>query len=224
MTDDKERGKAGQVEFDRLLERLASKEGAPADVREEILRRATSMIDEVIEESFKTSGYTQAELFRPGYLGLLNAVYNYDLSRGLPFREYARNLICGEIRQHIRDRAVEVRVPQWMKDLNRQIEKAEARLLRETGRLPTLGELADLVNITEDGIAEIFKAREALSYVSLDARQRENDPAPTIDPGRIRSKRAVAFPIEQRIKIASALERLAELQQYLFRHLFDSAG
>jgi RNA polymerase sigma-B factor len=213
-----------EADLDRLLEQLGSAEGTASDVREEVLQRASLLIDEVIEESFKKSGYTQAELFRPGYLGLLNAVYNFDLSRGLPFRDYARNLIRGEIRQHIRDHAGALCIPQWMRDLNRQIEKAEARLLRETGKLPTLGELADRVNITEEGIAEVFKAREALSYVSLDAEQREKDPTPKIDPQRIRSKHPVVFPIEQRIRIASALERLSELQQYLFRHLFDSAG
>jgi len=108
-----------------------------------------------------------------------------------------------------------------MRDLNRQIEGAEGRLLRELGRLPTLTELADEVNITEMGLAEIFKAREALSYVSLDMAQRENDPVPEIDLGRIRGKSPVAFPIEVRIKIASALERLADLQQYLLRNLFQ---
>ncbi len=192
------------------------------EAREEALRRATSWIHEIIAESFAHSGYGENELFRPGYLGLLSAVCNFELARGRPFREYAGNLIRGEIRQHIRDREQQQRVPPWMNDLNRQIENAEARLLRETGRLPTLVELADAVNISEEGIVEIFKAREALSYVSLDAEQRANDPAPTIRTDLIRSKRPVAFPIEHRIRIASALERLAELQQYLFRHLFEA--
>ncbi len=87
-----------------------------------------------------------------------------------------------------------------------------------------MAELADAVNITEDGIAEIFKAREALCYVSLDVAQRANDPAPRIDVNRIRSLRPVAFPIEHRVRIASALERLAELQQSLVQRLFDPAA
>ena len=192
------------------------------DVREEILRRGTPIIGDVIAGSFATSGFGSDELFRPGYLGLLNAVYNFDLSRGRSFREYAENLIKGEIRNHIRDQVKKASVPNWMHDLNRQIEVAEARLLRETGQLPSLGQLADTDNITEEGLTEIFKAREALSYVSLDASQRENDPIPEIDLGRIRSKRSTSFPIEYRIKLASALERLADLQQYLLHSLFRS--
>jgi RNA polymerase sigma-B factor len=215
-----ERSDLSGQELDDLL-RLLKEESEDIDaVREEILRRGTPIIGEVIAATFPTSGFTTEELFRPGYLGLLNAVYNYDLSRGRSFREYAENLIKGEIRNHIRDRARQAVIPDWMRDLNRQIEAAEARLLRETGWLPSLGQLAETVNITEEGLTEIFKAREALSYVSLDASQRENDPVPKIDLSKIRSKRPSAFPIEHRIKLASALEKLADLQQYLLHSLF----
>jgi RNA polymerase sigma-B factor len=206
---------------ERALREAAGDPGQERHAREELLRLAIPLVDAVVRDAFSTSGFTPDELFRPGYLGLLNAVYNFDLSRGQTFVTYAENLIKGEVRGHIRDQAARVAVPQWMHDLNRQIERAQARLLRELGRLPTLAELANSVNITEEGIAEIFKAREALCYVSLDAQQREHDPAPRIDIGRIRGVRAVPFPIEYRVRIASALERLAELQQSLVQHLFD---
>jgi len=209
-------------ELEELLQLLKSGGEEIDAVRKEILRRGTPIIGEVIEATFSTSGFGSEELFRPGYLGLLNAVYNFDLARGREFREYAENLIKGEIRSHIRDQVKQAVIPNWMRDLNRQIEVAEARLLRETGQLPSLGQLAETVNITEEGLAEIFKAREALSYVSLDANQRENDPIPEIDVSRIRSRRPSAFPIEHRVKLASALEKLADLQQYLLHSLFRS--
>jgi RNA polymerase sporulation-specific sigma factor len=206
--------------LDELLQRLSDEREDIEIVREEILRRGTSIIQGVIDGSFATSGFENEELFRPGYLGLMNAVYNFDLSHGKGFREYAENLVKGEIRQHIRDQVQRAPIPRWMKDLNRQIEATEARLLRETGRLPSLSELAEAVNITEEGLAEVFKARETLSYVSLNAEQRENDPVFEIDITKIHSKQSVAFPVEYRIRLASALEKLADLQQYLFHSLF----
>ena len=209
---------------ERVLRAAAGDPEREGAAREELLRLSIPLVDAVVRESFSNSGFSADELFRPGYLGLLNAVYNFDLSRGQPFAIYAENLIKGEVRGHIRDRAARTAAPQWMHDLNRQIERTQARLLRESRRLPTLAELADAVNITEDGIAEIFKAREALCYVSLDVAQRANDPAPRIDVNRIRSLRPVAFPIEHRVRIASALERLAELQQSLVQRLFDPAA
>ena len=206
--------------FDELVQLLSDDRDNLETVREEILQRGTSIIQDVIETSFASSGFETEELFRPGYLGLMNAVYNFDLSHGKSFREYAQNLIKGEIRHHIRDQVKRTTIPKWMKDLNRQIEVTEAKLLRETGKLPSLSELAEAINITEEGLAEVFKAREALSYVSLGAEQREDDPVFEIDISKIRSKRSMAFPVEYRIRLASALERLADLQQHLLQNMF----
>ncbi len=212
---------------DDLQALLASLSGSGGDkdaIRTQILKQTTHLIDEVIEERFPHAGLSREELFRAGYLGLLNATYNLDLAHEQGFRGYAKNLISGEIREHIRERVRRSRFPQWLKDLNHRIEERQVDLLHELQRLPTLRELSDAVNITEDGIAEIFKAREALNYVSLDATQREHDPLPVVDLERIRNKRPDSFPIQYRIRIASALEKLADLQQLLFRSLFPPAA
>ncbi len=208
------------LSLDDLLQRLTEESDDLEKVRAEILQRGTSLIHDVIEGTFATSGFAPDDLFRPGYLGLMNAVYNFDLSHGKGFHEYAENLIKGEIRHHIRDEVRRVPIPRWMKDLNRQIEITEARLLRETGRLPSLSELAEAVNITEEGLAEVFKARETMSYVSLNVEQRANDPVFEIDIAKIHSKDSVTFPVEYRIRLASALEKLSDLQQNLLHNLF----
>ncbi len=213
-------GPLQDLPLDELLQRLTDAGKDSDAVREAVLQRATSIIHDVIATDFATSGFEAEELFRPGYLGLMNAVYNFDLSRGKAFAEYAANLIKGEIRHHIRDQVSRTAIPKWMKDLNRRIEAVEARLFREAGKLPSLTELSKAVNITEEGLAEVFKAREAMSYVSLDAEQRENDPVFVIDVTKIRSREEEAFPVEFRIRLASALERLADLQQNLLHNLF----
>jgi len=207
-------------DLDALARRIdVATEDADA-LRSALLGRAAGLIDAVIDETFERSGFDRQDLFRAGYLGVINAVYNLDLSRGKGFGEYARNLIKGEIRQHIRERIGRPQLPRWLRSLNRQIEAAEARLLQATGALPSLSDLAEEVNITEEGIAEVFRAREALSYVSLSEEQRKDDPAPEVDVTRIRSKHSTALPLEHRIRIASALERLADLQGFLFHSLF----
>jgi DNA-directed RNA polymerase specialized sigma subunit len=200
---------------DTMLRSATSDAARESEAREELLRRAIPLVEDIVRGAFATCGFPAEDLFRPGYLGLLNAVYNFDLSHGQPFAVYAENLIKGEVRGYIRERAARAACPLWMNDLNRQVERAQARLLAEKGRLPTLAELADAVNIVEEGIAEIFKAREALCYVSLDAEQRAQDPAPRVDVGKIRSLRPTPFPIEHRVRIASAIERLAGLEQRL---------
>jgi len=206
--------------LDDLLCHLTDPTRAASALREEALRRMTSWVRDIAALSFAESGIPEEDLFRAGYLGLLSAVYNADLARGQDFRTYAENLVKGEIRQHIRAVARPSAVPRWLRDLNRQIEAAEARILRRTGRLPTLEELSQDVNLTEEATAEVLKARDALNYVSLREEERRTDPAPSIDVAKIRSARPDPFPIEDRIRIAAALEKLGLLQELLLASLF----
>lgn len=209
-----------KLDLNELLALLGAEHVDEETIRVQILDRTTHLIDEAIEEAFPRSGFPHEELFRAGYLGLLSATYNTDLAHKKTFSEYAKNLIRGEIREHIRERVKRSQFPHWLKDLNHRIEEVQVTLLDRTGRLPTLAELADAVNITEEGIAEIFKAREAINYISLDEEQRRHDPLPIINIAKIRNKRDEPFPLEHRIRIATALEKLAELQHFLFQSLF----
>jgi len=211
-----------QPDIDDLLALLVAHPDDEDKIREKILQQTAFLIDERIDKDFSSSGFSHEELFRAGYLGLLNATYNIEFSRQKEFCDYARNLIMGEIRQHIRSRIKRAEFPHWMKGLNRHIEETQVRLLRELDRLPTLAELSDAVNLTEEAIGEILKTREALNYVSIDEAQRQNDPLPLIDESKIRNKRPEAFPIQYRIRIAAALEKLGDLQQYVFNNLFSS--
>lgn len=213
-----------ELALEELLPLLGVERADQDAIRAQILDRTTHLIDEVVEEMFSHSGFSHEELFRAGYLGLLNATYNVELAHEKDFGEYAKNLIRGEIRQHIRERVNRSQFPRWLKDLNRRIEETQVRLLRQEGRLPMLAELSDAINITEEGIAEIFKAREALNYVSLGEEERSNDPVPVIDITKIRNKRKEPFPLEYRIRIAAALEKLGDLQQLMFKGLFPPTG
>lgn len=52
---------------------------------------------------FKSSGYDPQDLFQIGVIGLIKAIKNFDLDRGVKFSTYAVSRIIGEIRLHIRD-------------------------------------------------------------------------------------------------------------------------
>jgi len=142
--------------IDDLLALLAAPSGSADEIREKILQQTTFLIDEVIDDMFSGSGFSHEELFRAGYLGLLNATYNMEFSHKREFYDYAKNLIKGEIRQHIRSHVKHNEFPDWMKGLNRLIEETQIRLLRKLGRLPSLVELSNAVNLTEEAIAEIL--------------------------------------------------------------------
>ncbi len=215
---------AEEPRIEDLLALLAKRPAESESIREKILKQADFLIDETIEEDFSNSGFSHEELYGAGYIGLMNATYNLEFSKKRSFYEYAKSLIKGEIRDHIRSHVKHAVFPDWIKGLNRNIEEAQVRLLRKLDRLPSLAELSDALNLTEEAIAEVLKARESLNYISIDKAQRENDPTPVIDRAKIKNKHPEAFPIQYRIRIAAALEKFGEVEQYLFRKLFSSTS
>jgi DNA-directed RNA polymerase specialized sigma subunit len=207
-----------------LLSLLAEYPDDEEGIREKILRQTEFLIDEAIEEDFSSSGFSHEAMYRAGYIGLINATYNLEFSGQASFYNYAKSLIKGEIREHIRSHVKHAEFPDWIKGLNRNIEEAQVRLLRQLNRLPSLAELSDALNLTEEAIAEVLKAREALNYISIDEARRESDPLPVIDQSKIRNKEPEHFPVQYRIRIADALEKFGQLEQYLLRRLFSSTS
>jgi len=214
------------MDSERLLEELArlNAERAPQDqvlkLKEELVEVNVGLVT-AIAKKFVHSGEPLQDLIQAGYIGLLNAVHNFDLNRGTKFSTYATYLIQGEVRHHIRDKNTTIRLPQWLQKLSHQVKVAQEAFYQEHGRLPTIAQLSDALNIEEEGVREALKAREALHYVSIDAERREDDPRPaSFDQSKIRSKHPDDFPIEYRIKIASAIESLTELQQQVINDLF----
>jgi len=125
-----------------------------------------------IAYKFKNSGEPLEDLEQVGYIGLINAINLYNQNRGIKFITYATWLISGEIRHYIRDKHQVIKIPSWMLKLNKKIDEFIISYKKENNRFPSLSEISEKFNLTEEGIKEILKAREAVQIVSLDQEQR----------------------------------------------------
>ncbi len=210
------------VDTESLLAELRSLEegeGEYAALQAELVRRHGGLVRSVAFQ-FKFTGEPVEDLIQAGYLGLLGAVANFDLARGTKFSTYATHLIRGEIRHYIRDKYGHVRVPQWVRAVSRRVRDCQDRLYQEKGRPPTLEEIAAALEVGTDTVAEALKARDAMTYVSLDAERRATDPSPSLDLQRLLAADSKQLPLEVRMRIAAAVERLSDLQRKIIDGLF----
>lgn len=170
---------------------------------------------ERIARMYRSSGEPLEDLVQVGYVGLLLAVNRFDPDRGVKFQTYASHLIAGEIRHYLRDQVGVVRRPRWLARLSRELDRTVERLQRENGALPTVEGIAQAMNIMPEGVREIFQARAAASPLSLDGPGEERI-------RRIRHLRYESFqlPVEDRITVLQAMERLTELQRKVLYLLF----
>ena len=176
-----------------------------------------------IAYKFINSGEPLEDLEQLGYIGLINALNLYNQNKGVKFETYATWLITGEIRHYIRDKHQTIKIPRWMLKLNEKINEFMISYKKENNRFPTISEITDEFNLTEESIKEILKAREAVHIVSLDQEQRKYNSNNYPKLERIKSKTYQSFklPMEDIITLKTALSKLKELQRKVIYFIFE---
>ncbi|MDD4896923.1 MAG: sigma factor-like helix-turn-helix DNA-binding protein, partial [Atribacterota bacterium] len=80
----------------------------------------------------------------------------------------------------------------------------------------------DQFNITEDGIREVLKGRNAVQVVSLDKelRQDEQENIPMLEQIKSKEYRSFQLPVEDSIQLRNALHSLKKIQKQVIYYLF----
>jgi RNA polymerase sigma-B factor len=109
------------------------------------------------------------DLVQVASLGLVKAVERFDPTRGFAFTSFAVPTIVGELKRYFRDTAWAVHVDRSAQELARRIADARREVSRQRGRSPTVGELAEYLECSEEEVLEGLMTGEAYDTVSLDA-------------------------------------------------------
>lgn len=215
----------GDLSNEQLIEALQraiageSDKFTPSELREQIVNQNVGLVKSIALK-FRSSGEPLDDLIQAGYIGLLNAVSNFDLDRSNRFSTYASYLIQGEIRHYIRDKYSTIRVPQWVQTMNRRIKEAEESIFQQEGRPPTLAELAAKVKLREEQVRMLLRGRKSMTYVSIDQDRRAGDPNPTPFTMEHLLSKSDGLPLDTRMRILAAIEQLTDIQQRVIRELF----
>jgi RNA polymerase sigma-B factor len=192
-------------------------------LRDEIVAQHMYLV-QAVAKKFVGMGEPYEDLVQEGTMGLLNAVDMYDAERGIKFSTYATHLVTGHIRHYLRDRGRIIRQPAWVQELSGKITKTGDALRHELKRDPTVEEIAARLNMAPDGVQEILSARDRARVASLDVPSTTDDEytGPLVDVDKIRSARyaTLQLPIEDKILLQEATEKLKELERKVVRYFF----
>jgi RNA polymerase sigma-B factor len=121
------------------------------------------------------------DLMQVASLGLVKAVDRFDSSRDVAFSSYAVPTILGEIKRHFRDRTWAVRVPRDLQELALKVDRLVGDLTRELHRQPSVPELAERLEVSQEQVLEALEAAGAYRATSFDApRGAEAEPGETL--------------------------------------------
>ena len=118
---------------------------------------------------FSNRGEPLDDLIQVGTVGLLKAIDRFELERGVEFTTYATPTIVGEIKRYFRDKGWAIKVPRRLQEVNLAVNRASERMTIEFGRSPTVAELAERLNATEEEILEAQELGQSYNMLSLDS-------------------------------------------------------
>jgi RNA polymerase sigma factor for flagellar operon FliA len=105
------------------------------------------------------------DLFSVGVMGLMHAATTYDAARGASFKTFAYTAIRGAILDEVRKLDP---VPRQRRERLRKLNRTQAELAARLDREPTMLELAEALQCSEQEIDEDLQALHTARTLSLD--------------------------------------------------------
>lgn len=143
-------------EMTRLLKQAKAGDEA---AREKLIEGNLRLVLSVIQR-FDRRGENPDDLFQVGCIGLLKAIANFDPDRNVRFSTYGVPMISGEVRRYLRDSSP-IRVSRSLRDTAYRVLQCKEAMTAESGREPTLDELAGRMELTRGQVAEAMDAVSA---------------------------------------------------------------
>jgi len=133
----------------------------------EKLTRANLRFVVSVAKQYQNQGLSLPDLINEGNLGLIKAAEKFDETRGFKFISYAVWWIRQSILQALAEQSRIVRLPLNQVGSLNKINKAFSKFEQENERIPSTEELADVLEIAKEKIADTL--RVSGRHVSVDA-------------------------------------------------------
>lgn len=133
-----------------------------------------------VVQRFLNRGYEAEDLFQIGCIGLLKSVDKFDLSYDVRFSTYAVPMIIGEIQRFLRDDGT-VKVSRSLKELANKVRKMKDELAKRLGRLPTIKEVAEALEIEPEDVVMAQEANKPPSSIHETVYENDGDPITLMD-------------------------------------------
>lgn len=162
-----------------VKELIKKSQAGDQEARDLIVQKNMRLVWSVVQR-FLNRGYEPDDLFQIGCIGLLKSVDKFDLSYDVKFSTYAVPMIIGEIQRFIRDDGT-VKVSRSLKEMSNKIRRAKDELSKTLGRIPTINELSEYLDISSEDIILAQEASRTPASIHETVYENDGDPITLLD-------------------------------------------
>jgi len=190
-----------------------------ARARETLIRRYLPLARRLARR-YQHTDEPLEDLVQVASIGLLKAIDRFDCAREVMFSSYAVPTILGELKRHFRDRTWSVRVPRDLQELALRVDQAVAKLSIGMRRSPSVGEIARLVDASEEQVLEALEAMGAYRAGSLDAPRSTREEETESIADSLGSDDSGFERAEERATLQPLLDRISERERIVLELRF----
>lgn len=187
------------------------------EVKEKIVLTYKNLVESIARKYSKNSSIHE-DLTQVGMIGLLAAIRRFDASFGKSFESFAIPTIIGEIKRFIRDKTWSVHVPRRIKELGPKIKKAVDELTIEDQKSPSVHDIAEYLEVSEEDILETMEMGKSYKALSVDRKVEADSEGSTVAILDLVGNDENGYEnIDQKMVLEKILPILSEREQDILR-------
>ena len=164
---------------EKMRELIKASQEGDKEARITMVEGNTRLVWSIVQR-FANRGADSEDLFQIGCIGLMKSIDKFDLSYDVKFSTYAVPMIIGEIQRFIRDDGT-VKVSRSLKETGNKVRKAKDELSKNLGRIPTINELSEYLEISTEDIILAQEASRTPSSIHETVYENDGDPITLLD-------------------------------------------
>lgn len=164
---------------DEFLELIFRAQAGDSEAVNFLVENNIGLVRSVVKR-FLNRGCEYDDLLQIGSIGLLKAIKKFDTNYNVKFSTYAIPMIIGEIKRFLRDDGI-IKVSRNLKEIASRAHLAKETLEKDFGRVPTITEIASVLEISKEDLAVALESVQSTEYLYETIHQDDGSPILLID-------------------------------------------
>ena len=151
-----------------LWQRLLHKSKQILSIQNTIINGNLRLVASVVSKEYGESVVLSArDLLQEGVIGMTKAIGKFDDAYGTQFSTYAVPWIRQTIKRAIENKTDQIRIPIYILEERRKLQKIKTKLQQKTNKSITINEIVEEMDVNPSQVYEILGSR--MAYVSLES-------------------------------------------------------